>query len=163
MWLFGKNFELDEPTINHLKIICNLSQNLYTSSCVIYSFVFCCMKKKFLLFIMLLIIVFIILLVIVNRKDEIAKIDLTKTDFKYDVKVCDEYFELVECIIERDTDDSFTTQMRIDLKNEIKSIQEKWKQLNEDVLSKKCSDALEEYKDLLRKNNVETFGCLIGK
>lgn len=100
---------------------------------------------------------------IVSRKDKIGKIDVSKTDFKYDVKVCDEYFKLVECIIDRDTDERFNKQMRIDLKNEIKNIQEKWEDLNEEDLNKRCSDELENYKSLLKEKKVKTFGCITEK
>ena len=53
--------------------------------------------------------------------------------------------------------------MRIDLKNEIRNIQEKWKGLNEENLNKRCSDELENYKNLLKEKKVETFGCIAEK
>ena len=111
--------------------------------------------------IVVIVIIIIVLVLLVGRKDEVGGIDVTKTDFEYDVKVCDEYFELIECIIDRDTDDRFTRQMRIDLKNEIKNVQEKWKELDEHDLNKRCSDELLNYKNLLKVKDVETFGCIV--
>ena len=120
------------------------------------------MKKKFLLLIPVIAII-IILILLLNKNEKVGKIDVSKTDFNFDVKVCNEYFKLVECIIDRDTDERFTKQMRIDLKNEIKNIQEKWKELNEEDLNKKCLVELNNYKDLLKEKKVETFGCIDEK
>lgn len=110
--------------------------------------------------VVVIVIIIVVLILLVGKKDKIGGIDVTKTDFEYDVKVCDEYFELIECIIDRDTDDRFTRQMRIDLKNEIKNVQERWKELDERELSKRCSDELVSYKNLLKEKNVDTFGCI---
>ena len=45
------------------------------------------------------------------------KIDVTDTGFEYDVAVCDKYFELVGCIIDRDTNENYTKEMRMETIN----------------------------------------------
>ena len=88
---------------------------------------------------------------------ESDKIDVTDTWFEYDVKVCDKYFKLVECIIDKDNNERYTKQMRIDLKNEIKQVQEEWKQLNEEELTKKCTEELAKFEPM--EDNLNSYGC----
>ncbi len=87
------------------------------------------------------------------------KIDVTDTGFEYDVAVCDKYFELVGCIIDRDTNENYTKEMRIELKNIIKDLQEEWKQLTEEELSEMCTERLKELEKSLEKEDVNSFGC----
>ena len=118
------------------------------------------MKKKSLLLILSLIIVIIIVLLIVFKKDKVGNIDVSDTDFAYKVNICDEYFELVECIIDKDTDERFTKQMRIELKNEVRQMQEKWKDYSEEELTKKCTEELENYINWIKEKNLNDFGCI---
>ena len=95
------------------------------------------------------------------HKSELKKIDVTKTDFEYNVGICDEYFELVECIIDNDTDERYTEQMRIDLKNEVKQIQEEWKIFSEEELTIKCTEELAKFDNEKMKNYMKSFGCFM--
>ena len=88
------------------------------------------------------------------------KVDVSDTDFDYDVKICDKYFELVECIIDKDTNPKYTKQMREDLKKEVKSMQDEWKQLNEQELTRKCTEGLETFETAEMQKNLSSFGCL---
>ena len=88
---------------------------------------------------------------------ESNKIDVTDTWFEYDVKICDKYFKLVECIIDKDDNKNYTKQMRIDLKNEVKQMQEEWKQLNEKELTRKCTEELAKFESM--EDNLNSFGC----
>ena len=88
------------------------------------------------------------------------KIDVTDTDFEYDVEVCDEYFELVECIINKDDNPNYTQEMRIELSDEVKKIQEEWKQLDEEELTKKCTDWLAIFETDEMKSELKSFGCI---
>jgi hypothetical protein len=47
---------------------------------------------------------------------------------------------LVECIINKDDNPNYTQEMRIELSDEVKKMQEEWKQLDEKELTKKCTD-----------------------
>jgi tRNA uridine 5-carbamoylmethylation protein Kti12 len=64
---------------------------------------------------------------------------------------------LVECIIDKDDNKNYTKQMRIDLKNEVKQMQEEWKQLDEEELTKKCTEELAKFEPM--ENNLNSFGC----
>lgn len=118
------------------------------------------MKKLFFFLILPLIVIVVVILLFVTRKDEVEKIDVTETDFEYEADICDEYFELVDCIINKDTDERFTKQMRIDLKNEVKLMQEKWKSFNQDELTKKCEEELNKYDNEIMQNKLKAFWCL---
>lgn len=85
------------------------------------------------------------------------KVDITDTGFEYDVKICDKYFELVECIIDKDTNVNYTKEIRTELKSEIKQMQEGWKQLSEEELTKKCTEELAKLEPI--KDEMNAFGC----
>ena len=87
------------------------------------------------------------------------RIDVTDTWFDYNVEICDKYFKLVECIIDNDDNQKYTKQMRIDLKNEIKQVQWEWRQLDEEELTKKCSEELTKFEPL--EDNLNSFGCSV--
>ena len=70
-------------------------------------------------------------------------IDLTKTDIDYDISTCNKYFELAECIIDKTQDENWTPEMKIQLKNELKSEQENWNNLDEEYVNQQCSDMLD--------------------
>lgn len=110
------------------------------------------MKKLY--FLLVLILVF---LITGCGKD---KVDIRDTGFKYNIEVCDKYFKLVECIINKDTNQNYTKQMRIELKNEVKDMQEEWKQLSEQELMKKCTEGLSQFETNEMKENLKSFGCL---
>lgn len=87
------------------------------------------------------------------------KIDITDTWFDYNVEICDKYFKLVECIIDNDDNQNYTKQMRIDLKNEIKQVQVDWRQLDEEELTKRCSEEMAKFEPL--EDNLNSFGCSV--
>ena len=89
------------------------------------------------------------------------KVDVTDTDFEYDVEICDKYFELVECIIDKDDNPGYTNEMRNELRDEVKYMQEEWKQLNEEELAKKCTAGLETFEKDEMKKNLKSFGCSV--
>ncbi len=94
-----------------------------------------------------------------NKDDDVDEIDITDTGFKYDVAVCDRYFELVWCIIDKDTNVNYTKEMRVELKSMAKDLQKERNELSEEELSKICSERLEELETNLEKENINSFGC----
>ena len=119
------------------------------------------MKKFVFLFIVFLLILFLYVFVYLKNEDgEDIEIDITDTDFEYDVAICDRYFELVECIIDSDTNKNWNNDMRIEFKSEVKRIQEDWKKLSEEELAKKCTDLLENFEKELSEEKLNSFGCL---
>lgn len=87
------------------------------------------------------------------------KIDIRDTGFEYDVDICDKFFKLAGCIIDKNDSEKYTEQMKIDLKNEIKQMQEKWKQLNEKELVQKCTESMEAFETEEMRENLNSFGC----
>lgn len=116
--------------------------------------------KKFVFFLVIfLVILSLYVFVSWQNKDEDVVIDITDTGFQYDIAVCDRYFELISCIIDRDTNVNYTKEMRIELKNMVKDLQEERRQLAEEELYKRCSDELENLVEKMTQNNVNSFGC----
>lgn len=85
-------------------------------------------------------------------------VDITQTDFEYEVNVCDEYFELLDCIIKKDNNETYTPEMREELRWEIKLIQEQWKYLSEDELTKKCSEEKSKFDDI--HDDLKSLWCV---
>ena len=75
------------------------------------------------------------------EEDEMQEVDIVSTDI--DVKVCDEYFELVKCVIDKTTNQNRTKKMKNELKLELKAKQEERKKMDKDELAKTCSGMLD--------------------
>ncbi len=120
--------------------------------------------KKFVFFwaIFLLILSLVVFISFKNDDENDVEIDVRDTGFEYNVAVCDKYFELVECIIDRDTNENRTQEMRKEFKNDVKKIQEEWKQLTEEELTKKCTEVLRDFEEGLKHDNLNSFGCFTG-
>ncbi len=88
-----------------------------------------------------------------NKKEE--KIDITDTNFS--VETCDSYFGLMNCIIENDNSETYTEEMRNELKKRIKDIQSDWEWLNHDVLYEKCKIELSKYNEI--EDRLEKIWC----
>jgi len=117
--------------------------------------------KKFVFFwaIFLLILSLVVFISFKNDDENDVEIDVRDTGFEYNVAICDKYFELVECIIDRDTNENRTQEMRKEFKNDVKKIQEEWKQLSEEELTKKCTEVLRDFEEGLKHDNLNSFGC----
>jgi len=83
------------------------------------------------------------------------KIDITDTDF--DVESCDKYFELMECILENDKDETYSEDDRNELRQDIKDQQEEWSGLNEDELDYTCSTELAKFETI--KDRLDEIWC----
>lgn len=83
------------------------------------------------------------------------KIDITDTEF--DVESCNKYFELVDCIFENDTDESYTEEMRDELRQEVKDMQGEWGDYSDEELDNICNSKLEVLKWIESKLN--DIGC----
>lgn len=93
------------------------------------------------------------------RDDELKSIDVAVVDFEYDISICDEYFDMVECIINNDNDMKYTKQMRIELKNEVKEMQEKWRELSREELFNKCSEELARFDNDVMSEKLRLMNC----
>lgn len=73
------------------------------------------------------------------------EVDITDTDIKIDV--CNEYFELAECIIDKTKNETWTPEMKNELRKEIKMKQDEWSELSESAAAEQCSYILNKLKD----------------
>lgn len=97
------------------------------------------MKKS----VFLLALALVVLVVWCWKKD---KIDIT--DNNIDVEICDKYFELMNCVLENDGDETYTEEMRKELKQEIKDVQAEWELLEQDELHEKCSAGFNKFYEI---------------
>lgn len=74
------------------------------------------------------------------EEEEMQEVDIVDTDI--DVKVCDEYFDLVQCVIDKTTNQNWTKEMKNELRLEMKAKQEERKKMSKEDLDKTCSDML---------------------
>jgi len=88
---------------------------------------------------------------------ESNKIDITNTEF--DVKSCNKYFKLVDCILDNDVDETIDEEMRNELRQEIKDMQNSWKDLSDDELDTLCSEELARFES--NKSSIDEIGCSI--
>ena len=68
------------------------------------------------------------------------KIDITDTSFNVDS--CDKYFNLLDCILDNDDNVEYTKEDRKELREYIKTMQEEWSGLDENVLDKNCLEGI---------------------
>ena len=83
------------------------------------------------------------------------KMDIT--DNNLNVESCDKYFELMDCVLINENDERYTTEMRDELREYVKSIQEEWESLDEETLDKKCSDELLKFETM--SDRLNEIGC----
>lgn len=67
------------------------------------------------------------------------------TSVKFNVEACNKYFKLMDCVLDNDTDVSYTEEQREDIRKEVKSIQEQWIQLDDEILAEACQDELAKF------------------
>ena len=85
------------------------------------------------------------------------KIDITDTDF--DVESCDKYFELVDCILENEEDETYSEDMRNELRQEVKDMQDSWNSYSEEELDNLCNNELSRFEAI--ESTLTEIGCPI--
>ena len=74
-----------------------------------------------------------------NKKTDIVNTDSLKT---YNAESCNKYFEIVDCALENDWDDSRSDEMREELRQNIVEQQQSWSELDNDTIEENCKAAL---------------------
>ena len=85
------------------------------------------------------------------------KIDITENDLN--VESCDKYFKLMDCILENDNDEKYTDEMRDELREDVKAIQEEWKNLDRESLDETCTTELSRFEAI--SDSLNEIGCSI--
>ena len=86
------------------------------------------------------------------------KIDITDTEFN--VESCDKFFALVDCILENDKDETYSEEMRNELRQEVKDMQEKWNGLDEESLDEQCTSQLASFEEI--DDRLKEIWCSIN-
>lgn len=85
------------------------------------------------------------------------KTDIVNTDF--DIESCNKFFQLIDCIIDKDNDKDYTDSMKEELRQEIKSIQSERNLLSAEEIDYKCKAELEKYSPY--EDSLREIWCLI--
>ena len=85
------------------------------------------------------------------------KVDITDTGLE--VESCNQYFSLMECILENESDDTYSPEKRDELREEIKELQASWAELDEETLDNTCSAELAKFSAL--KDSLAEIWCSI--
>ena len=86
------------------------------------------------------------------------KVDITDTGLE--VESCNQYFSLMECILENEDDESYTPEKRDALREEIKELQAEWAELDEEELDNTCSAELAKFSVL--EDSLAEIWCSIN-
>lgn len=62
---------------------------------------------------------------------------------KANIEVCDKYFDLVNCVIDNDTDTKYSQETRETIKEAVNDMRESWASLDDDSEAEMCSTELD--------------------
>ncbi len=83
------------------------------------------------------------------------KVDIT--DNNIDVESCNKYFETIDCILDNDNDREYTNEMRNQLREDVKAMQNEWEKLDEESLDETCTTELNKFIKI--KDSLTEIGC----
>ena len=91
------------------------------------------------------------------------KVEITNTESlkEYKAESCDKYFEMVDCIIEKETDSSRTEEMRNELRQEIVDKQISRSGLDSSIIENNCKKELDGFYETWVKNHLNEIWCSI--
>lgn len=91
-----------------------------------------------------------------NKKIEITNTESLK---EYKAESCDKYFEIADCIIEKEEDPSRTNEMRNELRQEIVKQQQSRSGLDNDTIENNCKAELNIFYEI--KDHLNEIWCKI--
>lgn len=86
------------------------------------------------------------------------KIDITDTNIE--VESCNKYFELMDCILENDNDETYSEEDRNELRQSVKDMQSEWEWLDEDELDVQCTSQLAQFERI--SDRLDQIGCSLS-
>lgn len=89
------------------------------------------------------------------------KIDITNTNSlkEYNAESCNKYFEIADCIIEKEIDPSRTDEMRKELRQEIVEQQQSRSGLDSETIENNCKTELNSFYEI--KNHLIEIWCKV--
>ena len=107
----------------------------------------------------LIVVCLVFLVVGCSKKINVTeKIDIT--DNNLNVESCDKYFKLMDCILENDSDERYTDEMRDQLRENVKSIQQEWEDFDKESLDEMCNAELSRFEAI--SDSLDEIGCSIN-
>ena len=111
------------------------------------------MKKLSLLWVLLWIAVVSCTLVGCWKKEQESNV--TKNEIN--VESCDTYFELVNCIIDNDTDESYSDEDRELIRQWVQDMRDGWASLDDEALDQMCTAEISKFDSM--KDYLSQIGC----
>ena len=81
------------------------------------------------------------------------------TNINFDVAVCDKYFDLFNCVIDNDPDDSYSAEARESIKQALNDKREEWSRLSEETQYETCATELNNYVAIVWEEKLTGIGC----
>ena len=81
------------------------------------------------------------------------------TENKFEAESCNQYFEMMSCILDNANDESYSESLREDLRQDIISMQEERKNLDQETLSDTCSAELSRFDGI--QDSLAEIGCAV--
>lgn len=75
---------------------------------------------------------------------------------------CNDYFELVNCIIDNDTDESYSQEERDLIREGIADMRESWASLDEDTVEEMCDNELSTFTSDSMRDYLSQIGCSLN-
>ena len=73
------------------------------------------------------------------------------------VESCNNYFELVNCIIDNDTDTSYSEEDRQVIRDGVEDMRDSWASLDDDTLDEMCTKEISKFDSM--KDYLAQIGC----
>ena len=112
------------------------------------------MKKLWLLWALLLV-VFVAGCSWWAKKENAEENNVTKAEIN--VESCNNYFELVNCIIDNDTDESYSDEDRALIRQWVEDMRDSWASLDDETLDQMCTAEISKFDSM--KDYLSQIGC----
>ena len=77
------------------------------------------------------------------------------------VESCNNYFELVNCIIDNDTDASYSEEDRQVIRDGVNDMRESWASLDDDTLDEMCTKEISKFEWEEMRDYLAQIGCAL--
>lgn len=111
--------------------------------------------KKFWLLWVLLLVVFVAGCSWWSKKENVEENNVAKAEIT--VESCNNYFELVNCIIDNDTDESYTDEDRELIRQWVEDMRDGWATLDDETLDQMCNAEISKFDWM--KDYLSEIGC----
>lgn len=111
--------------------------------------------KKFWLLWVLLLVIFVAGCSWWSKKENAEESNVAKAEIN--VESCNNYFELVNCIIDNDTDESYTDEDRELIRQWVEDMRDAWASLSDEALNQMCNAEISKFDWM--QDYLSEIGC----